>query len=52
MTDNHRNTDLTDELQQAVRRYIIARESAIKSEGHYHAMRHALRRCEGENGQA
>jgi hypothetical protein len=49
MTD--RNTDPTDDLQQAVRRYIIARESGIKSEGHYHAMRHALRRCEGGNGE-
>ena len=34
------------ELMRACKRLIVARESGIATSGHYHAVRHALRRCD------
>jgi hypothetical protein len=46
---DRRNTDADAELRQAVRRYVIARESGVAASGHYHEMRHALRRAQGQH---
>ena len=49
---DQRNTDPDAELRQAVRQYVIARETpGVASERAYQEMRHAARRAEHHAGE-